>query len=682
MKNKNNKRKVFSFFNIQSEPEKINSYNNRWQLINVNLSEKEILAKAEEFELDPILIKLLASQNVSLKNKEELHDFISPKKAKITDFSSITSKEELQKSLQRIKEAIKSKEKIMINGDPDADGIAGTTVLAAGLSFLGANICYDFPTRSKEGHGLQTRIIDYCKRKNIALILTTDCGTKDVEAVDYAKALGIDVIINDHHVLGNNLPSAYAMINPYLAGKGVEDAKLSGSLVAFKFVIAAAHYLKRSLPIKLKDFLLAVGSLGALSDRVSLKTPLNRIMIKEGIKALNETEMEGLKALKKSSSINESMIKPREASRTIIPKLNAPGRIGDKDEDIPDSNVVVDLLLLGTGEKNEKKALKIIDLLKNSLSKKKQATSKHFEDLEDKILAINAISEKRRKITSKIEDEIEALIQALSHQQQKVIIIKGKNWNPGVIGIDADRIRERYLKPVIIFTSISDSAYLRGSVRSIPSLNMYEILNNISDEFEKKNKDKLFCVEVKTSDGATIVNSFGGHPQACGFSVHKENYNMLVEKIHAALEKVPKENLQYSYNILHELTFDDIRPTLVKKFDKASPYGQGFDLPIFMMKNCTLSKKFRPFGSRYQKTQTPHIEFKIIYPNSKDDKNARRLKAVGFGLWHKFEEIVLPNKKAFFDIIFTLDTYKATRRKNNKGRRERVEINVLDIRPS
>ena len=145
-------------------------------------------------------------------NSEELDRFTSPKMDEILAYNGVSSSDHLQKSLDRMSQAKAKNEKVMINGDPDADGISGTTILATGLRQLGFEVDYAFPIRSREGHGLQLRIIQEAKAKGITLIVTTDCGTKDVEAVDYAAEHGIDVIITDHHILGKKLPNAALLL--------------------------------------------------------------------------------------------------------------------------------------------------------------------------------------------------------------------------------------------------------------------------------------------------------------------------------------------------------------------------------------------------------------------------------------------------------------------------------------
>ena len=199
-----------------------------------------------------------------------------------------------------IKKAIKNKEKVIINGDPDADGISGTPILTTGLRQLGLDVSYAFPIRSREGHGLQIRIIQEALDNGVSLFVTTDCGTKDVEAVDYANEHNVDVIITDHHILGKKLPNAVAIINPYInKDPNLDEFKyISGSFVSFKWIMALKDQLDVTLPKQIFEALVICSSLGVLSDRVSLKKPMNRAMVKLGMDYLNATKLSGVKALK------------------------------------------------------------------------------------------------------------------------------------------------------------------------------------------------------------------------------------------------------------------------------------------------------------------------------------------------------------------------------------------------
>ena len=480
----------------------------KWKEIEIDTNETDILS--DKLNITPLLAKVLLSSGFTLDNIEEIERFINPKMEEILTYSGISSPEELEKSIQRIKKAIKNKEKVMINGDPDADGISGTTILTAALRHFGLEVEYSFPIRSVEGHGLQIRIIQDAIKNGCSLVITTDCGTKDVEAVDYANEKNIDVIITDHHILGKKLPNATAIINPYVNTNPteVESRYLSGSYVAFKWALALKDALKSNFPKEIFECLVICAALGALSDRISLKKPMNRAVIKLGIDYLNTTKLAGMKALKEISIPKRSSLtlRAREISRTIAPRMNAPGRIGNPALNIPDSSIVVDLLIAGLSIGPRSDIKKFIEKYKKLLHQDKLIKSNL--DINDQVEIVDEVNSQRKRMTEEIETKIEELLQSINLSEEKVVIVKGQNWNSGVIGIDADRLKDRLMKPAIVMTSLEGSEYLKGSVRSLKSINMYEIMEKTQIAFEQKIGHNPYQVKVNTQLGERFVNAF------------------------------------------------------------------------------------------------------------------------------------------------------------------------------
>ncbi|NBV83443.1 hypothetical protein EBR57_04905 [bacterium] len=650
----------------------------RWHITEVD--QTQVQEYSEKFKIDPLLARLLLVRNIGDGNDEEILNFISPSESLIRDYATCTAPEDLAAATNRIASAIQNGERIMVNGDPDADGISGGTILVASIRELGGEAFYDFPTRAKEGHGLQPRIIDESKKLGCKLIITSDCGSKDVEATDYANSLDLDVIICDHHVLGKNLPKALALVNPHKYD-GPSFAKgLSGAGVAFKLVLAVFEKLEKPITPEFMDYLLALVALGTISDRMSFLNPMNRILVNGGVDAINRTQMEGLRALKEISRSNYKELKSREIGRTIVPRLNAPGRIGDRDEGIPDSRIVLDLLLIGTGQSNAKKAIKLLEKFTSVFEFEKKSRTQATGDALGEAAVVDEVNEKRKFITSKIEDEIDQLIEnQVDPQKDKIVIVQGKNWNPGVIGIDTDRLKDRFLRPAMILTEYDGSDYVRGSVRSIPTINMYHIIDSVGELFEQRGKGQLFQTEVNTQFGKRIINAFGGHAQACGFTLHRENVPFFLDAVRQEMEKLTMEQFEYSYEILDTIRFNQINFEIVKKLDLLVPYGQAFDYPIFYLKGCSLSRG-RAFGNKYQEARTPHVEFTVSEgANRKNQPNQRRLESVGFGLWEKYSQIVNTNPYGTFDIIFFIEQVKKGRGRYAK---DILRLNVLDIRRS
>ncbi|MFT5171100.1 MAG: single-stranded-DNA-specific exonuclease, partial [Candidatus Marinamargulisbacteria bacterium] len=561
----------------------------RWHMSAVK--DPDIQALAKGIDIDYLLAKIILTRNIGFRDMDLIKKFIDPPESLVYDTTDLSPEDVLTTACKRVKKALQNNEKIIVNGDPDADGISGATVLVAGLTHLGGDVSYDFPIRAKEGHGIQARILDEGHRNGAKLLITADCGTKDVEAVKYASSLGIDVIITDHHILGKVHPPALAMINPNLINTKNPMRVLSGAGVAFKFILVLFKHLKEDLPRDLEDFMLAVVALGTISDRMSVLEPMNRILIKRGVESLKTTKMKGLIALKKVCLEDDEDLKPRHLSRNIVPRLNAPGRIGDRDQGIPDSCIVVELLTMDMKKVSPGKIKDIVarfsQVLKIDEAQKKASKTEGNEKTNEvaalqKASTVDDINEQRKYITTKIEDEIDHIIkEQINPERDKVVVIQGRNWNSGVIGIDTDRLKERFLRPAIILTHSDDIEYVKGSCRSIPSIDMYSIIDKVSEIFQSQNDRPLFCVEVDTEHGKRTVSSFGGHSQACGFSLHKDDVDTFLTLLRTTVEEIPAEKFHYSYDIIDKVPFEQLSVRLLNKLDKLLPYGQQFDFPIF-----------------------------------------------------------------------------------------------------
>ena len=349
--------------------------NQRWSF--ADFDEDEVKSVSKMFGV-PMSIARLLCHNVGSSRLEDINKIATPDINLLSKTEGLSDPSHMDKAVQRIRLSQKNNETVFINGDPDADGISGTAILVAGLRQLGIKTEYLFPIRPVEGHGLQVRIIDEAKRAGSSLIVTTDCGTKDLDAVDYANDNGVDVIITDHHILGHQLPNALAIINPYMNSELKLFRSIAGSTVSFKFIQHLYQALNIEFPAFLEEFGFIVSSLGSLSDRVSMKDPINRLIVKYGVDFFKNSEREGIKALRDVSSDHSLEIKARNLTRTVIPRLNAPGRIGNPAENIPDSSVVVDLLLLGKGKRNKSKAAQFSRIIKTVFDTESEQKSRSF----------------------------------------------------------------------------------------------------------------------------------------------------------------------------------------------------------------------------------------------------------------------------------------------------------------
>ncbi len=647
----------------------------RWQLISIK--REQVKELAEKCQISLTLARILLARNIGNGDIDQIYSFLNPEEDILRDYQYLSDPDQLSLALNRIQSAYNSREKVLINGDPDADGISGTSILVAGLRHLGMNVEFDFPVRSREGHGLQPRVVQESSQNNVKLIITTDCGSKDLEMISFAQSKGIDVIVTDHHILGKELPHSVAVINPHLVKKKTNCKHLSGVGVAHKFIVAIFNHLQEPLPEWLEEFMYIMTTFGTLSDRMNMRDGFNRLVVEKGVKALHHTKREGLKALKKVCWSQKYPIPARELTRSIIPRLNAPGRIGDPINNIPDSNIVVDLLLIGIGKKNAKKAASIASVFEEVSSiqeKMKQGMKEAIVVAED----VDTVNEQRKFITSKIEEEIESLLEdQVDIKNDKVIIVQGKNWNPGVIGIDTDRLKERFLRPSIILSAYDNSPYLRGSVRSIPRIDMYRILDKAEDQYKNEFGESLFCIEVKSGDQTRKVNAFGGHAQACGFTLNKDKFEWFKRTIHQEMAQLDETQFEYAYDIIDKISFSQLNADYLDELETLSPFGQEFEFPIYYLPRCSVSQG-KPFGNKYQELVKPHVRFLVKEFDAKGKLSLNQFKAVGFGLWEKYCLAKANNDpQTAFDLIFTLGKSMSRNKKSFE-----LSLTVLDIRKS
>tara|TARA_Y100001970_G_scaffold127626_1_gene157671 strand:+ start:20585 stop:22594 length:2010 start_codon:yes stop_codon:yes gene_type:complete len=652
--------------------------NQRWSFQEYNNEQLDKITK--EYNISKTLARVLI-HNMGTDDINIINTILNPDESLLHKYKGFCDEQQIKLAADRIKKAQKNNESIIINGDPDADGISGTVILVAALRQLGIKTDYLFPIRPIEGHGLQVRIINHAKKIGSSLIITTDCGTKDTQAVEYANQCGVDVIITDHHILGHDMPKSIATINPFTEPNNTHFNSISGASVAFKFIQAIYDYMDVEFPDYLFELGLIAASLGSISDRVSMLNPLNRLIVKHGVDFFFQSEREGLKALREIAVMSDETKKPRHLSRTVIPLLNAPGRIGNPQENIPDSSIVVDLLLLGKGKRNKTKAnfvskkLKQIFLMDDKKTEKKDDAEKlisAFKAASD----VDTVNEKRKHLTAKIEDEMDSLIEKqVNPDCDRIIILDGKDWNSGVIGIDADRLKERFLRPSIILNFSSTSEYVRGSARSIPRINIYALIDQAEQVCIQEHKKRLFEIEVEIDGQKQRVNAFGGHSQACGFTIHKDDIDLFKTLLVKQAETLKTEQFEYHYDVIDQLQMAQITQNFITSLDQFSPYGQKFEFPIFYMQNCIL-KGGREFGNRYQKAAKQHVNFSVLDISNK--KHPKEIEAVGFGLWEKFKYVrEHSGRDSKIDLIFRLEMDPRAKKK-----RRVLRLNVLDIRLS
>lgn len=407
----------------------------KWEFYNSD--EKLVEEICQKFNLNKIISQIIVNRKVV--NDEDIRIFITPTR---DDFHDPFLFKGMDIAVNRIETAIKNKEKILIYGDYDVDGITSTTVLKKYLLERGAIVDTYIPNRLNEGYGLNKNAIEIIKNRGTNLIITVDCGISAIEEVNYAKELGMDIIVTDHHEVGENIPEALAVIDAKRKDNTYPFQALAGVGVVFKLIQA----ISIKLQIKAEEYLkyLDLVCVGTISDIVPLEGE-NRTIAKLGLMLIKVTKNFGLRELIKSSGYKE--IDSNTISFGVAPRINACGRMGHEEE----------ALKLFLAE-NLDEAVKITKSL-NEYNVLRQTTEK-------------AIYEEAIK---KIEEE--------HLEDNNSIVLGGNNWHHGVIGIVSSKVTEKYYKPSILLSFEDDLA--KGSGRSIQGFDLYESLTKCDDLLEK-----------------------------------------------------------------------------------------------------------------------------------------------------------------------------------------------------
>ncbi len=498
-------------------------------------------------ELDAVTLQLLFNRGIL--DYDSVRDFLNLGYDKLHDPFLFR---DMEASVDLIIEHIKVGKKIGICGDYDADGVTSTALLFETLSTLKAvdTVIY-IPERAKEGYGLNNKMIDYLKERDVELIITVDCGIRNKEEVDYAKGLGMEAIITDHHILPEKKEDYPDCLIIDTADK---DDKypfkyLAGVGIAFKLASALINKSKLGTDIKerLKRKVLDLVAVGTVADMVKLHGE-NRTLTKLGLEEVNSTRRIGLKELLKVSGLEDKKANAWNIGFQIGPRINAAGRMGK-------ANTAYDLLL-----------------------------TKDNEIAKDLANRLNDRNKERQEETARITDEAEKQVEAQIDDRLIVAVCPeaSEKWNEGIIGLVAGRICEKYYKPVFVVTRTEDG--FRSSGRSIPEGNLIEILEGAKD----------------------LLTKYGGHPAACGFNCSKENFEEFVKRVkELAKKQLEGVKLVPKIKIEHELNIEEVNEELIEKIKKFEPFGMNNPQPIFQSKDVVV-KDVMTMGSDGQ-----HIKFRL-----------------------------------------------------------------------
>lgn len=431
--------------------------------------DKDLAAQvAESHSLDPFVSLILVSRAIT--DYEDVEEFFEPDFC-FCDPYLIT---DMDKAVERIEKAINENERICVYGDYDADGVTSTTLMYSYLSSHGADVMYYIPDRITEGYGMNCSAIDKLREWGVKLIVTVDNGISAIEEINYAKTLGIDCVVTDHHKVGDTLPDAVAVVDPHREDCNLHFKDWAGVGVAFKVVCALE---KGDYSEILNDYADII-AIGTVADVVDLKDE-NRAIVKYGVAKINTNPCNGVNALRQIAGVSDKPLGAVGVTYSLAPRINAAGRI-----------------------ESAETALKLLicDDLKDALSLAEQVDicNRKRHDFEDEIM---------KAAVAHIESNEQL-------QFSKVIVVCGENWHHGVIGIVAARITEKYGRPSIVITFEGDEG--TGSARSIDGFSVYDAIKSCED----------------------MLTHFGGHTMAAGLGIKRENVEEFFVKINEYAETV------------------------------------------------------------------------------------------------------------------------------------------------
>ena len=486
---------------------------------NYELPSPEVKSAEEQLALEagvhPALGHLLVQRGFT--TPQEAKRFFRPQ---LTDLHDPFLMNDMQVAVDRLNEAMIRKERIMVYGDYDVDGCTAVALVYKFLRDYYPNIDYYIPDRYDEGYGVSKKGVEFAAETGVGLIIVLDCGIKAVEEVAYAKELGIDFIICDHHVPDEELPCAVAILNPKREDNHYPYTDLSGCGVGFKFMQAFAQ--SNGIEFNQLHQLLDLCVISIASDIVPIMGE-NRILAYHGLRILNSKPSVGLKAVCEVCGVGDREVTMNDIIFKIGPRLNASGRMQNGKE-------AVQLLV----ERNYPEALELANLIDQYNDARK--------DL-DKQMTEEAIE--MAKATPGIDDH-------------RSVVIYNEAWHKGVIGIVASRLTELYYRPAVVLTRSEGIA--TGSARSVSGFDVYSAVQHCAD----------------------LLENFGGHTYAAGLSLKVEHVEEFKQRFEAYVaEHILDEQTQPTLDIDAQLDFSDINMKFYQDLKKFSPFGPGNPKPIF-----------------------------------------------------------------------------------------------------
>lgn len=536
----------------------------------------KVEAIAAALSIDPKLANLLVQRGID--TTELARQFFNPKLEELHDPYLM---KDMMLAVQRIEQAIRNRERVMVYGDYDVDGITAVALMYNFLSRWMPDLLFYIPDRYAEGYGISEKGIDYAAAEGAKLIIALDCGIKAVAKVDYARTKGVDFIICDHHLPGDTIPAAVAVLDPKRTDCEYPFKDLSGCGVGFKLIQAFCQF--RDLPFSEIEPLLDLVAVSIASDIVPIIGE-NRILAHYGLLRLNSKPNKGLAAIVKLCGLERHTIAIDDIVFKIGPRINAAGRMEiEIDEDDPRAQSGGRTAVRLLTAKDEQKALFFVG-------------------------KIDTFNKDRKSIDRNITIEAHELVQQdPGFSEKKCIVVYNPNWMKGVVGIVASRLIETHFRPTVVLTM--SNGLVTGSARSVPGFDLYQAVESCSD----------------------LLENFGGHMYAAGLTMKPERIEEFRKRFEAYVkEHIEPDMLVPQIDIDEPLEFSDITPAFRRTLGAFQPFGPGNPSPVFVTRNVSDNGTARLVGAKGE-----HLKLELV----QGERPFTPMSAIAFGQTACFDHV-------------------------------------------
>ena len=563
----------------------------KW-VIDCDYNDEDVDRLSKELGIPDLLSKILLKRGID--SFEKARHYFRPDLEALHDPFLM---KDMERAVDRLVQALENGEKIMVYGDYDVDGVSGASLLYLVLSQLvGPKVSYYIPDRITEGYGLSIKSIDEIAAQGVSLIVTIDCGVTAVEEIAHANQLGIDVIVADHHQPGETLPPAVAVLDPKREDCPYPFKELAGVGVGFKFM--QALYKRLGLPESELDQYLDIVALGSCADIVPVIDE-NRILVRHGLDRINFNPRYGIKALLESSGIEKKEITVGLIVFVLAPRINAVGRMGDA-----------------------KRAVQLF-------------TARSLQEARAIARELERENKARRNVDeTTFKEALEIVENRLDPENDYAFVLYKKDWHPGVIGIVASRIVERYYRPTIMISVVDGIG--KGSARSISGFNIYEAIRDCSH----------------------LLTAFGGHKYAAGLTIEEEKIPAFIKCFkNIARERITPQDLVPQMTIDCEANFKYFNDRFIRLLKLMSPFGPMNMRPIFMSRNVRIVEEPAIVGNNH---------LKLVL-----EQEGHKFEAIGFNMADALPRI--QQKGGVVDCAYVLE-------ENHWNGKKTIQLRLKDIK--